>query len=67
MTRKQHLGFALSFLVFCVGATLSIYPMGAFDYGPESLWVLAVAYVVCGALLYRYFREHPAALGKWFN
>ena len=61
MTRKQHLGFALSFLVFCVGASLIIYPMGAFDFGPQSFVVLGVAYAICGVLLYRYFREHPEA------
>ena len=57
MTWKQYLGFFLCFLVFCVCASIIIYPIGAFDYGPEALWVLAVAYVICGALLYRYLES----------
>lgn len=68
MSLKQRFGFGLLFVVFCIFSSIIIYPLGAFDYAqPDSLVILFVAYSICGVFQYFYVRQHPAALGKWFQ
>ena len=68
MTLKQNLGFLLSFVVFCIGATFLVYLLGGLSHSvPSSVLLLFGFYLVCGVFMYRFIKEHPSQLGEWFQ
>nr|WP_320125833.1 hypothetical protein [uncultured Shewanella sp.] len=68
MSKNQKVAFWLAFIGFCVVATATIYPQGAFnhmDFG--GALILVLMYLVCAFFIHRYIKKNPSEVEKWFQ
>ena len=68
MNSNQAKVFWAMFLTFCITATISIYPQGAFlniDVG--SAGILVCGYLIVGFFMRKYVMTNPEKIDKWFQ
>ncbi|MGR3972823.1 hypothetical protein [Shewanella sp. 1180_01] len=68
MSHNQKVAFWSMFIMFCVGATASIYPQGAFDNITLAGSIIITGFYLIVALFIRkYVKSNPKDIDKWFQ
>jgi uncharacterized membrane protein YoaK (UPF0700 family) len=68
MSHNQKVAFWSIFIMFCVGATASIYPQGAFDDITLGGSIIMVSFYLIVAMFIRKFvKSNPKDIDKWFQ
>lgn len=68
MNHNQKVAFWGIFIMFCVGATASIYPQGAFDnITLIGSTILAGFYLIVAVVIRLYVKSNPKDIDKWFQ
>jgi len=68
MSHNQKVAFWSIFIMFCVGATASIYPQGAFDNITLGGSIIMVSFYFIVAIFIRKFvKSNPKDIDKWFQ
>jgi len=69
MNKNQKKAFWMLFIGFCVTATATIYPQGAFNFTGSigGALILAASYLIAAIFLYIYVRGNREKIDKWFN
>jgi len=68
MSYHQKKAFWIIFIAFCCGATLSIYPQGAFDnIGLGGSIIITSLYLVVAIFIRKYIKSNSKEIEKWFQ
>ncbi|MFQ3194193.1 MAG: uncharacterized membrane protein YoaK (UPF0700 family) [Colwellia sp.] len=68
MSHNQKVAYWGMFIMFCVGATASIYPQGAFDnITLVGSIIMVVFYLIVAAFIRKYVNSNPKVIDKWFQ
>jgi hypothetical protein len=68
MSRNQRVAFWSLFIGFCLTATISIYPQGAFDnINVIGALILTIFYLVVGFFIHMFVKTNPKEIEKWFK
>jgi uncharacterized membrane protein YoaK (UPF0700 family) len=68
MSHNQKVAFWSIFIIFCVGATASIYPQGAFDnITLVGSIIMTSFYLIVAVFIRKYIKSNPKDIDKWFQ
>ena len=68
MSYNQKKAFWVIFIMFCFGATASIYPQGAFDHiGIGGSIIMTAFYLIVAIFIKKYVKSNAKNIEKWFQ